>query len=321
MRMLSRVLLRVVPFAAMASIVIAGQATPPTGAGGAAPPAQTPPPPGRAGAPPGTPPAPARGGGGLLAGAGPADKPPVDAAAADRGRTVYGAECVSCHGPQARGTQNGSNLVRSLVVLRDRYGSQLGPLLKQGHKEMMSGRSSSTLTDVQIVDLANFLRQRVNDTLRGSPIFQVRNVLTGDAKAGAAFFNGEGKCSGCHSPTGNLAGIGSRLEPVDIQQRFLFPGAGRGGRGRGAAPSATPSATAVTVTLTPPSGPAISGTLMQMDDFTVTLRDASGQVQTITRTPELKVVKNNPLAAHRALLDTITDKQMHDVVAYLETLK
>ena len=321
MRMLSRVLLRVVPFAAMASIVIAGQATPPTGAGGAAQPAQTPPPPGRAGGPPGTPPAPARGGGGLLAGAGPADKPPVDAAAADRGRTVYGAECVSCHGPQARGTQNGSNLVRSLVVLRDRYGSQLGPLLKQGHKEMMSGRSSSTLTDVQIVDLANFLRQRVNDTLRGSPIFQVQNVLTGDAKAGAAFFNGEGKCNGCHSPTGNLAGIGSRLEPVDIQQRFLFPGAGRGGRGRGAAPSATPSATAVTVTLTPPSGPAISGTLMQMDDFTVTLRDASGQVQTITRTPELKVVKNNPLAAHRALLDTITDKQMHDVVAYLETLK
>jgi hypothetical protein len=75
------------------------------------------------------------------------------------------------------------------------------------------------------------------------------------------------------------------------------------------------------VTLTPPSGQAISGTLMQMDDFTVTLRDAAGQVQTITRTPELKVVKNNPLAAHRALLDTITDKNMHDVVAYLETLK
>jgi mono/diheme cytochrome c family protein len=259
----------------------------------------------------------------MLAGAGPADKPPVDAGAADRGRTVYGAECVSCHGPQARGTQNGSNLVRSLVVLRDRYGTQIGPLLKKGHKEMMSGRSSTTLTDAQIVDLANFLRQRVNDSLRGSPIFQVQNVLTGDARAGAAFFNGEGKCSTCHSPTGNLAGIGSRLEPVDIQQRFLFPGSGRGGRGRGAGatPSATPSTTAVTVTLTPPSGQAISGTLMQMDDFTVTLRDASGQVQTITRTPELKVVKTNPLAAHRALLDTITDKNMHDVVAYLETLK
>jgi mono/diheme cytochrome c family protein len=255
----------------------------------------------------------------MLAGAGPADKPPVDAAAADRGRSVYGAECVSCHGPQARGTRNGSNLVRSLVVLRDRYGSQIGPLLKQGHKEMMSGRSSTTLTDTQIVDLAHFLRQRVNDSLRGSPIFQVQNVLTGDPKAGAAYFNGDGKCSSCHSPTGNLAGIGSRLEPVDIQQRLLFPASGRGGRGRGT-PAAS-SATAVSVTVTPPSGETVTGTLVQMDDFTVTLRDGAGQMKTLTRTPALKVVKNDPLVAHRALLDTITDKNMHDVVAYLETVK
>ena len=121
--------------------------------------------------------------------------------------------------------------MRSLVVLRDRYGSEIGPLLKRGHKEMQSGRSSTMLTDAQIVDLAHFLRQRVNDSLRGSPIFQAQNVLTGDAKAGEAYFNGEGKCSSCHSPTGNLAGIGTRLEPVDLQQRFLFPG-DRAGRAR-----------------------------------------------------------------------------------------
>jgi cytochrome c oxidase cbb3-type subunit III len=308
MRSLSRVLLAVVPFAAMVSVVVASQAPPP---------AQTPPPAGRGAGPQGAP-APARGGG-MLAGAGPSDKPPVDSEAADRGRTVYGAECVSCHGPQARGTQNGSNLVRSLVVLRDRYGSEIGPVMKRGHKEMMSGRSSTTLTDTQIVDLAHFLRQRVNDSLRGSPIFQVQNVLTGDPRAGAAYFTGEGKCSTCHSPTGNLAGFGTRYEPVDIQQRFLFPGSGRGGRGRGAAPG--PSATAVTITVTPPAGQAVTGTLVQMDDFTVTLRDASGETRTFTRTPTLTVVKNNPLAAHRALLDSITDKNMHDVVAYLETLK
>jgi mono/diheme cytochrome c family protein len=255
----------------------------------------------------------------MLAGAGPSDKPPVDSQAADRGRTVYGAECVSCHGPQARGTQNGSSLVRSLVVLRDRYGSEIGPLLKRGHKEMMSGRSSATLTDTQIVDLAHFLRQRVNDSLRGSPIFQVQNVLTGDPGAGAAYFTGEGKCGTCHSPTGNLAGFGSRYEPVDIQQRFIFPGSGRGGRGRGA--GAAPSATAMTVTVTPPGGQAVTGTLLQMDDFTVTLREASGETKSFTRAPDVKVVKNDPLAAHHALLDTISDKNMHDVVAYLETLK
>jgi mono/diheme cytochrome c family protein len=299
----------------MMAIVVASQAPP---GGTPAPAPQPQPPAGRAAGPQGAPPAPARGGG-MLAGAGPADKPAVDPASADRGRSVYGAECVSCHGPQARGTQNGSNLVRSLVVLRDRYGSEIGPLLKRGHKEMMSGRSSTSLTDAQIVDLAHFLRQRVNDSLRGSPIFQVQNVLTGDPKAGAAYFNGEGKCASCHSPTGNLAGFGGKYEPVEIQQRFLFPGSGRGGRGRGAA--AAPSPTAATVTVTPPAGPAITGTLVQMDDFTVTLRDASGQMQTFARTPALKVVKTDPLAAHHALLETITDKNMHDVVAYLETLK
>jgi hypothetical protein len=191
----------------------------------------------------------------------------------------------------------------------------------------MSGRSSTVLTDAQIVDLANFLRQRVNDSLRGSPIFQVQNVLTGDAKAGEAYFNGEGKCSSCHSPRGNLAGIGTRLEPVEVQQRFLFPSSGRGGRGRGrgaaagGAVPAAPSPATVTVTVTPAGGQAVSGALVQMDDFTVTLRDPSGDLRTFNRTPALQVVKNDPLAAHRALLDSITDKNMHDVVAYLETLK
>ena len=319
-RMSTRVLSRVVPFGAMAAIVVASQA-PPQGPGAPPPKAQTQPSAGRAAGPQGIPPAPARGGGGMLAGAGPADKPPVDAEAADRGRTVYATECVSCHGPQARGTQNGSNLVRSLVVLRDRYGSGIAPLLKRGHKEMMSGRSSTVLTDAQIVDLAHFLRQRVNDALRGSPIFQVQNVLTGDRQAGAAYFTGEGKCSSCHSPTGNLAGIGARLEPVELQQRFLFPASGRGGRGRGREPAAGPPATATTVTVTPPGGQAISGALVQMDDLTITLRDASGDMRTFTRTPALQVVKTDPLAAHRALLDSITDKHMHDVVAYLESLK
>jgi mono/diheme cytochrome c family protein len=256
----------------------------------------------------------------MLAGAGPADKPPVDAAAADRGRKIWASECISCHGTQARGTANGPNLVRSLMVLRDRFGSGIGPFLKQGHKEMMSGRPSTSLTDAEIVDLAHFLRQRVNDALRGSPIYQVQNVLTGDPKAGAAYFNGEGKCSTCHSPTGDLAGVGERYEPVDIQQRFLFPG-GRGGRGRGRSAGAGIPATAVTVTITPPSGPPVTGMLEQMDDFTVTMRDASGTIRTFARTPALQVVKHDPLAAHHALLDVITDKNMHDVVAYLETLK
>jgi mono/diheme cytochrome c family protein len=276
---------------------------------------QTPPPPavGQRGGPP-----PGRGGGGMLAGAGPSDKPVVDPAAADRGRKVWASECIDCHGTQARGGDKGPNLVRSVIVLRDRYGSQIGPFLKKGHK-LQSGTPSANLTDAQVQDLAHFLRQKVNDGLRGSPLFQVQNILTGDPKAGASYFNGDGKCTTCHSPTGNLAGIGKRLEPVDIQQRFLFPATGRGGRGRGA--PAGPNPNAVRVTVTPAAGPPITGVLVQLDDFYVTLRNADGAIQTIRRGPTVKVEKTDPLAFHNQLLDKITDKNMHDVVAYLETLK
>jgi cytochrome c oxidase cbb3-type subunit 3 len=276
---------------------------------------QTPPPPagGQRGGPP-----PGRGGGGMLAGAGPSDKPVVDPAAADRGRKIWASECIDCHGTQARGGDKGPNLVRSVVVLRDRYGSQIGPFLKMGHT-LQSGTPSANLTDAQVQDLAHFLRQKVNDGLRGSPLFQVQNILTGDPKAGASYFNGDGKCTTCHSPTGNLAGIGTRLEPVDIQQRFLFPATGRGGRGRGAPAGPNPNAVRVTVTLA--GGTPITGVLVQMDDFYVTLRNADGAIQTIRRGPTVKVEKTDPLAFHNQLLDKITDKNMHDVVAYLETLK
>jgi cytochrome c oxidase cbb3-type subunit 3 len=247
-------------------------------------------------------------------GAGPQDRPPVDAAAADRGRQVWASACVSCHGAQARGTDKGPSVIRSTLMLHDRFGSELGPFLRKGHPTQSA--ISTSLSDAQVVDLTHFLRQRMNDTLRGSPVFTVQNILTGDAKAGAAYFNGDGKCSTCHSPTGNLAGIGGRYEPVDLQQRMLFPAGGRGGRGRGALPP-----TAVTVTLTQPSGESVSGILVQMDDLHVTFRDGSGTLRVVRQVPGLKVVKTDPLEAHHALLDHITDTNIHDLVAYLETLK
>ena len=283
-----------------------------TQATGGAQTAQTPPPQGRGGRQ-GPPP----GRGGALMGAGPSDLPAVDPAAADRGRKTYANECVNCHGTQARGTDNGANLVRSELVLHDRFGSELGPFLKKGHKTQ-SGTPSANLTMEQVVDLSHFLRQRVNDTLRGSPIFEPQNVLTGDPKAGEAYFNGEGKCNSCHSPTGDLAGIGKRFDPVNLQQRFLFPQpAGRGGRGGGRGATGK----VITITVTPPSGQPITGVPVVLDDFYVSLRDESGQYYSWKRTPELKVVKNNPFEAHIDLVERITDKNMHDVVAYLETLK
>ena len=250
----------------------------------------------------------------VLSGPGPGDKHVVDSAGAERGRTVWVAECITCHGTQARGTDRGPNVTRSTVLLRDRYGSELGPYVKT--HTLQSGRPGTSLTDVQLQDLSHFLHQRLNEILaKGIGFFKPDGVLTGEPKAGAAFFNGEGKCSTCHATTAsNLNGIGGRYNPVDLQQRFLFPSrTGRGGAANAGA--------AVTVTVTPASGAAVSGVLVQMDDFDVTLRDAGGAIRTFDRTPALKVTKTDPLHAHHLLLDTISDKQMHDVVAYLASLK
>ena len=242
---------------------------------------------------------------------GAADRHRVDPAGADRGRKIYAAECVTCHGPSARGTERGANLIRSPRVLRDRYGSALGPFLKSGHP-MQTGAASASLTDAQITDLSHFVWDRINNTLRGSPDFDVKDVLTGDPKAGAAYFNGEGRCSTCHSPTADLAGYGKRFSPVDIQQRFVFPFAG--GRGRGSRPP-------VTVTVSAPGMTAVSGALVSLDDFHVALREKSGEYRTWARTPAMRIEKTDPMRAHVELLDRLTDKAMHDVVAYLETLK
>ncbi len=270
---------------------------------------------------PGTAASPGRGPGPL--GSGAADSHVVDRAGADRGKTLYIAQCITCHGNKARGgnpslpaNQQGPDLVRSVVVLHDRYGNELGKLFAKGHP-MQSGQLSSSLTTPQVGDLAHFLHQRVFFTLRGGPDLEIQNVLTGDPKAGQLYFNGEGRCSGCHSAKGDLAGIGKKYDPPTLQSKFLFPrtvGFGRPG-------SATTTTKKVTVTVTGPDGQITEGVLDTLDDFNVSLRDAAGEYHSFAITPELKVVKHDPYSAHVELLDRYTDKNMHDIVAYLESLK
>lgn len=116
--------------------------------------------------------------------------PVVDQAAHDRGRALWASHCIDCHGSQARGSDTGPNIIRSKTVNFDRTaaqaGSVLGPFLKAGHPTQ-SQKPSASFTDAEVVDLANFLRQRVNDTMRGSAMFTAGDVLVGNAKAGEAY--------------------------------------------------------------------------------------------------------------------------------------
>jgi mono/diheme cytochrome c family protein len=248
----------------------------------------------------------------LIDQAGANDKQVVDEDAAARGRTVYIAQCITCHGTRARGTERGADLVRSVVVLHDRYGNTIGPFLAKGHPT----GATVTLNHDQIVDLSHFLHQQVENTLRTGPYNKPLNILVGDPKEGEAYFNGAGKCSSCHSPTGDLAHIASKYQPAVLQLKVVFPQTAAFGR-RSAPSSRKP----VTVTVTTASGDKVTGTLEEMDDFTVSLRDSSGEYRSFARGPAVKVEKHDPYTAHVELLDQYTDKQIHDVVAYLETLK
>ena len=264
------------------------------------------------------PPAAARGGGGRggrgggrgntrdFLGLGPAP----DAAAAARGEKIYAPNCGFCHGDKARGA-SGPNLVRSAVVLDDEKGELIGPVVSQGRADK-GMPAFAALTKDQLYDVAEFLHMQV-ELVANRGLYKRLNVVTGDAKAGEAYFNGAGGCKNCHSPTGDLAHIGARYAPEQLQTRFIWPGGGGGGFGRGGG-----SAQKVTVTL--PSGQTFAGTVKRIDDFDISLYDAQGIYHSWPR-DTVKVQLEDRLVGHRQLLDKYTDKDMHNLTAYLVTLK
>ena len=237
-----------------------------------------------------------------------------DMTAVDRGKAKFAMLCASCHGEDARGGSGKTevDLVRSVLVLDDVGGKELGEFLKTGRPaRKMPG---FTLPPGEVSDIAAFLHHNVTvASERGA--YKYLDVLVGDAKAGEAYFNGAGGCAKCHSVAGDLKGIGSKYDPPNIQLRVVTGGGG----GRGGANN---PATAKKATITLPNGKVVTGTLTQITPFSVTVRDASGAPQTFERDGDNpKVVVTDPLQAHLDLMRKYTDDQMHNLTAYLATLK
>lgn len=233
-----------------------------------------------------------------------------DPAAVERGQKLFVADCGFCHGSKANGGENGPDLVRSVLALRDEGGDQIGPVILKGRAD--KGMPAFALTGAQIKDIAAFLRARQQAAINRTA-YKIHNVATGDAKKGEAYF--ESKCISCHSPAGDLKGIADKYDAVALQSRYLYPERRPGRGGAGPKPIAKP----VTVTLA--SGKKISGELEYIDDFNVALRDSSGEYHSFERDPGVKVEVKDPLAGHLALLKQYTDQDMHNLTAYLVTLK
>ena len=249
-------------------------------------------------------------------------RPPGDPAVIARGKTLYGINCASCHGPDARGgDQGGPNLLRSQLVLNDQHGELMLPIV-QGSRQNM-GMDPINIPAADVTAIAEFIHSLAGAG-RGRGAAPL-NILVGTATAGQAVFTA--RCASCHSVTGDLMAIATKIPDPLTLQNFWISGGGGGGRGGGGGAGGGAAAIAnnvppTTVTVSLPSGQKADGRLVRIDDFLVTLVDANGNTRTFRRDGDVpKVEVHDPLEPHRQLLPKYTDKEIHDLTAYLVTVK
>lgn len=248
-------------------------------------------------------------------------RPAGDPAQIERGSKIYSVSCRSCHGADLRGgDMGGPNLLRSQLALSDRNGELIVPVLRGSLQN--SGMPAIPMSDDDTKATVAYLHS-VLATIgsQGTPPGVGKapdSVVIGDAAHGQAYF--QAKCSSCHSASGDLKGVATKYADAKVLQNAWVAGGGRAGRGAARAGAAAPRP--VTATVTQASGQKLEGRVIRIDDFLLTLELVGGAVRTIRRdgdTPKVEV--HDPLKGHRDLLAAYTDKDMHDVTAYLVTLK
>jgi len=227
-----------------------------------------------------------------------------DKAAAQRGAPVFQQNCAFCHGPQARGAE-GPNLVVSDTVLGDDHGEHLVPFLKKGRPEK-GMPSFASIPDDQLTDISEFLHQQVEDVAnRGT--YHLLNVLVGDAAKGKTYV--AANCMSCHTEA-NFDHIAAKFRsPDQLQRGWVWPN------------RPADNSLAITATVKTADGATLSGRLTQISDFRVTLMDRDGKSHVIERGPGVDVQTKDPLAPHQKMFTTLKNDDMHNVTAYLETLK
>lgn len=221
-----------------------------------------------------------------------------------RGQALFVQNCGFCHGADATGAR-GPDLTRTNLVHADQHGELIAPVIKNGRVDR--GMPPLGLSDPEIADVVAFLHARVAAAMASNrgpgSDYPLQKLLTGDAAAGRAFFHGPGGCAGCHSDA-SLAGIAGKYGTVELQQRMLYPHG--------------PNPEQVTVYLA--GGATVRGRLLHRDEFQVALRDPQGRYRSFDPA-RVRVEVQDPLAAHRRLLESLTDPELHNLYAFLATLK
>jgi cytochrome c oxidase cbb3-type subunit 3 len=230
--------------------------------------------------------------------------PSAPPAVVERGKSLFAQDCAFCHGRDGGGGESGPNLMDSDLVTSDVRGNKIGPVVRNGRPE--SGMPAFKLSPQEITALAAFLhgqKKKFESRPGGRRGVSVSDLQTGNVESGKQYFNGPGTCSSCHSPTGDLAGVARRFRGLELEKRMLYP--------RNAP---------ATVTVTLPSGETVSGKLAYQDEFTIGMIDAAGWYQSWPAN-SIKYTINAPAEAHVELLGKYTDDDVHNLMAYLQTLR
>jgi len=225
------------------------------------------------------------------------------------GQSRFVDECSFCHGRDAGGSETGPDLTRSILVAQDLKGDKIGPLVHEGRVDR--GMPAFDLSEADLNAIVAFIhdqKTKADSVGGGRRNVDISDIETGNAEAGARYFNGAGNCSKCHSANGDLAGIGSRFRGLPLLQRMLYP------------QSTRPAPPPAKVTVTLASGEVVTGTLASRDEFTIALKDASGATRSWP-VNEVKFSVDDPVSAHFDQLGKYSDEDMHNVYAYLQTLR
>ena len=171
----------------------------------------------------------------------------------ESGNSLFQRDCSFCHGREAGGGETGPDLTRSKVVANDKSGDQIGPVVRNGRTD--KGMPRFTVSDTDLNALTAYIhtqKSKAEAQHGGRRGVDAEDLQTGDVEAGKRYFNGQGGCASCHSPTGDLAGVAQRFEGLKLEQRMLYP---KGARS--------------TVAVTLPSGQIVNGKLSYLDEFHV----------------------------------------------------
>jgi cytochrome c oxidase cbb3-type subunit III len=220
------------------------------------------------------------------------------------GGALFQQNCAFCHGRDAGGGETGPDLTRSKLVGADVGGDKIGDVVLHGRTD--KGMPAFQLSSEQISNLAAFIhftRAKAESQSGKRKGVDVADLQTGNVEAGKAYFNGAGGCAKCHSPTGDLAGIAGKYQGLQLEERMLYP---------------KDVKSKVTVTL--PSGQDLSGTLEYIDEFTIGMRDGEGTYHS-WKTSDVKYKVDAPVEAHVAQFPKYSDDDIHNLMAYIQTLK